>query len=87
MALWRLWGGFGWLGLEGAAGVSMEIIQGAGHALAALLEDMRVNHGGGHVGVAQQFLDGADIRAPLQEVRRKAVPEGVRTDQLGQPTK
>ena len=53
---------------------SLEIIQGAGHALATLLEHMRVNHRGGHIGMAQKFLDGADVRAPLQEVRREAVP-------------
>ena len=51
---------------------SSQIIQRAGHALAALLEHMRVNHRGGHIGVAQEFLDGSDVRAPLQEMRREA---------------
>jgi len=45
--------------------VLREIIQRAGHALAALLEHRRVNHRGGHVGMTQQFLDGADVRAAL----------------------
>ena len=63
--------------------VSVEIIQRAGYTLAALLDHMRVNHRGGHVGMPQQFLDGADVRAPLQEVRRKAVPERVRADHFG----
>ena len=34
--------------------------------------------------MTQQLLDGADVRAPLQEMRRKAVPETVRADDLGQ---
>jgi hypothetical protein len=50
---------------------SRQIVQRAGHTLPALLEHVRVDHRGGHIGMAQQFLDGADVRAPLQEVRRK----------------
>ena len=59
---------------EDAACVSRKIIQGAGYALAALLDHMRVNHGGGNVGMTKEFLDGTDVRAPLQEVCRKTVP-------------
>src|SRR5450759_765622 len=69
---------------EAPSRVSRQIIQGAGHALAALLEHMRVDHRGGDIGMAQEFLDGSDVCAPLQEVRRKTVPEGVRADDLGQ---
>ena len=45
---------------------------------------MRVNHRGGNIGMTQQFLDGPDVSPSLQEVRRKAVPETVRADDLGQ---
>ena len=34
--------------------------------------------GGAQAGVAEEFLDGAEIHAPAQEVRGEAVPEGVR---------
>ena len=34
---------------------------------------MRVNHRGGNIGMTQELLDGANVRAPLQEVRRKTV--------------
>ena len=61
-----------------------EIIQRAGDTLPALLNHMRVNHRGGQIGMSQQFLDRADVRAPLQQVRCEAVPEGVRADYLGQ---
>ena len=61
-----------------------EIVQRAGDTLPALLNHMRVNHRGGQIGMSQQFLDGADVRAPLQQVRCEAVPEGVRADYLGQ---
>ena len=69
---------------EDAACISGKIIQRAGYALAALLEHMRVNHRRGHIGMTQQFLDSADVRAPLQKMGRKAVPETVRADDLGQ---
>ena len=51
-----------------------EVIQRAGHALATLLDHMGVNHRGGYIRMTQQFLDGADVRASLQEVRGEAVP-------------
>ena len=57
---------------EDTASVLGKIIQRAGYALAALLDDMGVNHRSSNVGMTQEFLDGADVRAPLQEVCRKA---------------
>lgn len=39
----------------------MEVVQRAEDTLPALSEHVRVNHRGGHVGMAQQFLDGADV--------------------------
>ena len=34
--------------------------------------------------MGQELLDGPDVRAPLQEMRREAVTEVVRADDLGQ---
>ena len=55
-------------------------VQGAGDAEAGFLEDMGVNLGGGNVGVAEEFLDGADIVARLEEVGGKRMPEGMATN-------
>jgi hypothetical protein len=38
-----------------------------------------VDHGGAHVGVAEQFLDCADIVAVFEEVGGERVAEGVAT--------
>jgi len=38
---------------------------------------MGVNHGGFDIFVAQQFLDGADVVAVLQEMSGKTMAEGV----------
>ncbi len=46
---------------------------------------MGVNHGGFDIFVAQQFLDGADVVAILQEVGGEAVTKGVATDPLRDP--
>lgn len=46
---------------------------------------MGVNHGGFDIFVAQQFLDGADVVAVLQEMSGKTIAEGVATDPLGDP--
>jgi len=39
-----------------------------------------VDHGGAHILVAEQFLDGTDVAAILEEVRGKRMAEGVTTD-------
>jgi hypothetical protein len=41
------------------------------------IEDMRVDHGGGHVAVPEELLDCADVVAVLQQVRRKRVTESM----------
>ena len=46
-------------------------VEGAGDALAALLQDVDVLHGGAQLLVAQESLNGPDIGPVLQEVRRK----------------
>lgn len=38
---------------------------------------MQVDHGRAHVGVPEKFLDGADVGATLEEVRREAVSQGM----------
>jgi len=49
---------------------SLQAIQRAFHPTAALAQDVRVDHGGGHVIVAQQLLDGPDVRLSLEDERR-----------------
>jgi hypothetical protein len=41
--------------------------------LATLLQDVRVDHGRGHVRVAEQVLDGPNIRPALQQMGGKRV--------------
>src|SRR5437773_5996396 len=43
-------------------------VEGAADAPAAAIEDVGVDHGRGHVAVAEELLDGADVIAGLQEV-------------------
>jgi hypothetical protein len=50
-----------------------EVVQGAWNALAALLQDVGVDHGGGHIVVPEQLLNGADVGAALQQVGGKGM--------------
>ena len=59
-----------------------EVVQWAHDSVATLLQDVGVDHGGTDARMSQQGLDGANIRAPLQEMSGKAVPERMRTDPL-----
>jgi len=61
----------------GPAEHALEEIRGAGHASWASVEHMRVDHRGLHVAVAEQLLDRTDVRAPFQQVRGKAMAEGM----------
>lgn len=45
--------------------------------LQALARNMRVDLGGGNIGVPQQHLNHAQIGAMLQQVGGKGVPQGV----------
>ncbi len=45
-----------------------------------IARDVRVNLRGADAGVTEQFLDHAQIRAMLQQVRRKTMPQHVRRD-------
>jgi hypothetical protein len=39
--------------------------------VSALVEDVRINHGGAHIRMAEEFLHGSDIVSRLQEVGGK----------------
>ena len=45
---------------------------------------MGVDHGGFNVFVAEEFLDGADVVAALQEVSGEGMAEGVTADAFGE---
>jgi len=52
---------------------------------ATSVEHVRVHHRRAHIGMAEQFLDGPDIRPGLEEVRCERVPEGVARPALREP--
>jgi hypothetical protein len=51
----------------------------------AAIEYMRVNHGCLHIFVPEEFLDGPDVIALLQQMPGKTVSEGVTTDAFVEP--
>ena len=51
------------------------IIEGRADGEAAALEDMGVDHGGTHVFVAEQFLDGANVVAGFEQMSGKGIPK------------
>ena len=53
------------------------MIQGTENADTGLIEHMRVDHSGRHIGMAQQGLHGTDIIIGLQQMGGKAVPQGM----------
>ena len=57
-------------------------IQRAFDGQAAALEDVGVDHGGADVLVAEQFLDGANIVAILEQMGGKGMAKGMATDAL-----
>ena len=59
-----------------------EVVQWTRDSVATLVQDVGVDHGGTEVRVSQQGLDGANVRAPLQEMSGEAVPERMRADPL-----
>jgi hypothetical protein len=65
------------------AGAGDEAVEGAFDAEAAAVEDVGVDHGGGDVAVAKEFLDGADVVAGFEKVGGEGVAEGVGTDRFG----
>jgi hypothetical protein len=51
----------------------------------AAIENMGIYHGRAHVAVAEQFLDGPDVVAILQQVSREAVTKGMAACTFGEP--
>src|SRR5262245_39297900 len=59
-------------------------IRGAANRRWTAVQDVRVDHGGAHVTVSEQFLDRANVVTVFEEMRREGVPEGVTRGWLGQ---
>jgi hypothetical protein len=57
--------------------VRLQAIQWALHPAAALPKDVGVSHPRRNILMPKQFLDGADVRSPLQRGGRKAVTQSV----------
>ena len=55
----------------------LQDIHGASHAEPASVQDMRVDHSRRNVAVPQEFLNGTDVVAVLQEMRGEGVVEDV----------
>ena len=51
--------------------MSMRSVQRTADALAAAIEDMRINHCGAHIFVPQKLLDRSDIIPALRKMRGK----------------
>ena len=64
-------------GVAPAGSADREAVGGAQDAGGAAVQHVGVDHGGGHVAVAEELLDGADVGAVLQEVGGEGVAEGV----------
>ena len=58
-------------------------IQRTLHSIGAPLEHMGVDHGGADIGVAEQFLYGADVVACLEQVRGETMAKRVAANFLG----
>jgi len=53
-------------------------VKRAAHAAAALVQHMGVDHGGGNIGMAEQFLHRADVVTVLQKVRGERMSQHMR---------
>ena len=58
-------------------------VRGASDRPRAPVEDMRIDHGGADVVLAQEFLDRPDVVAIVQQVGGKGVTESVAAHALG----
>lgn len=66
-----------------SASLSVKGVRRAGDAATGrIAENMGVDHGGLHILVAEEFLDGADVVAGHEEMGRETVAEGVRAHLL-----
>src|SRR5688572_254281 len=57
---------------------SLARVKRADYTAAAFIKYMRVNHLGFHIGMTEQFLHRADVVAAVEQMRCKAVAQGVR---------
>jgi hypothetical protein len=71
--------------LSGRRSASVHAVQGTFDAQGPSARDVSVEHGVAHVGMAQQFLHGADVVSRGQEVRGETMPEGMATCRLQDP--
>jgi len=53
----------------------LDLIEWALHRESAPIQDMGIDHRGRHTAVAEQLLNGADVVAAFQQVRREAVAQ------------
>lgn len=60
-----------------------QFIQGARDSQGALVEGVSVDHGGAHIFVSQEFLNGPDVMTVFQEVGCEGMAEGVAGDAFG----
>lgn len=58
------------------------MVEGTEHPPPAFVQHVGVNLGGGHIRMAQEFLDGSNIVAGLQKVRREG-PSSFRVETNG----
>ena len=58
-------------------------VQGAGGSGSFFVGEVEVDHGGGDIGMTEDVLEGADVGVGIEEVRCKAVPEGVAGNSFG----
>jgi hypothetical protein len=61
----------------------LQKIRRAAYPRGASIEHMGVDHGGAHVLVPQELLDGADVLPSLQQMGGKRVSEGMAAGLLG----
>jgi hypothetical protein len=54
-----------------AQGDGSRHIKRTSYTLASAVDDVRVDHGGAHVGVSEQFLNSANVIPRLQQVGRE----------------
>jgi len=67
----------------GCNGAAVSFIQGTADAAATTVEDVRVDHCGADVAVAEEFLDRADVVAGFEEVGGEGVAQRVAACGLG----
>ena len=62
-----------------------QAVEGAPHPVWSPVQHVRVDHGGLHIAVPKQLLNGPDVVAVFQQVRREGMPEGVAGGVLRHP--